>query len=185
MSTELEPEEIRAILEKRARALARPLESATATSGRVELMSFELAGERYAIEARFVREVVRLTDFVRVPGLPDFVVGVTNVRGEIVAIIDIRRFFGLAARGLTDLSRLVVLGEEAMEFAILADRMHEVTELAVEGLLPPPATIRGAGRVFLRGVTATGLILLDGAVLMRDPRLVIDARGDRGTASEP
>jgi purine-binding chemotaxis protein CheW len=168
------PEQARAVLDERARALARVPAPAPRADRVLTVVTFGLANERYAIETRHVREVARFTDFTPLPGAPDFLVGVLNLRGEVLAVVDLRKFFGVARQGVTDLARVLVLGGEHAAFGVLADEAHEVTALRTDEVLEPPGSVAGVGREYLRGVTADALIVLDGEVLLRDARLFID-----------
>jgi purine-binding chemotaxis protein CheW len=103
---------------------------------------------------------------------------VTGLRGQIVAVVELRKFFGIAPRDWTDLARLVILGGEQPEFGILADAVHEVATLRKKDLLEPAGAVSGVGREYLRGITAGALIVLDGAALLQDPRLFIDQAED-------
>jgi chemotaxis signal transduction protein len=170
----LSPKRANEIMAERARALARVTAQAPLASEVLEVMTFSLGNERYGIETRHAREVVRITDLTPVPGVPDFLTGIINLRGEVLAVIDLGKFFGVAERGLTELSRVIVLGRERAEFGILADAVHDVTPLRVDEVLEPPECVAGVGREYLRGVTTEALIVLDGSVLLRDPRLFID-----------
>ncbi|MBC7818113.1 MAG: purine-binding chemotaxis protein CheW [Planctomycetaceae bacterium] len=114
------PERAREIMDARARALARVQQAELDVGEVLEVATFALADERYAIETRFVSEVIRLADCTRVPGTPDFLLGVMNLRGEILSVIDLRKFLDLPARELSDQSRVVVLGGERPEFGVLA-----------------------------------------------------------------
>jgi purine-binding chemotaxis protein CheW len=136
--------------------------------------------EFYGIETRYFREIVRLTEFTPIPGTPDFLVGVTNLRGEILAIVDLRKFLSVVSKGLTDLSRVVVLGGERCEFGVLADAMRGVIRLPVDSVFEPPGSVSGIGREYMRGVTKDSLVVLDGAVLLNDSRLLIDQSHDSG-----
>jgi purine-binding chemotaxis protein CheW len=177
---DLAPERARAVMDERARALARPLETGPAAGETLDLVTFALASERYALEARHVREVVRLVDYTPVPSAPEFLLGVTNVRGEILAVMDLRKFFDVPHKGLTDLSRVLVLGHERAEFGVLADAVFEVAKARLDEILEPPASVAGIGREYLRGVTAEALVVLDGAVLLEDAHLYVDqSRDDR------
>ena len=167
-------ERAREVLDARARALARVQQVEPDAGEVLEVATFVLAEERYAVETRFVSEIIRLTDCTRVPGTPDFLWGVTNLRGEILSVIDLRRFFDLPAGELSDESRVVVLGGERPEFGVLAESAHEVITLRRDELLEPPGSVIGPGRESLRGVTRDALIVLDGAVLLQDARLFID-----------
>jgi purine-binding chemotaxis protein CheW len=170
----LSPERAGEVMAERARTLARVPVLKAQTGDVLQLVSFALADERYGIETRYVREVLRFTDFTPVPGVPDFLVGVTKVRGEILAVIDLRKFLNVGERGLTDLSRVIVLGDERAEFGILADAVDEVIALRADEILEAPASVSGIGREYLRGVTPDALIVLDGVVLLQDARLSID-----------
>jgi purine-binding chemotaxis protein CheW len=165
-------DEARAILIERARRLAQPLQRAEPEHDARVVATFRLAGERYAVEVRFVREIGRLVDLTPIPGAPEHLFGLTNLRGEILAVFDLRRFFGLSRGGLTDLSRIIVLGEERNELGLLADEAHEVVPLREEEILDPPSA--GTSRELVRGVTKDALILLDGAAVLRDPRFYVD-----------
>jgi purine-binding chemotaxis protein CheW len=165
---------LRAVLRARAAVLAEPLPEPPRAGELVGLVVFSLARERYGIEAGVVRQIVRFADFTPVPGAADYLVGVTNLRGEILPVFDLRRFFGLPQRGLTDQSRVLVLGQERHELGVLADETHEVMNLRADRILPPGGAAPSVGRDYIRGVTAEALVVLDGARLLRDPRLVID-----------
>ncbi len=166
-----------AILEERARLLARP--PAKERADGMEVLVFSLSGETYALETRAVREVARFTDFTAVPGASALLLGVTNLEGEILPVFDLRKLTGLASKGLTDLSRLLVLGEDRSEFGLLADEVREVRLLGREEVFDPPEALAALGRSLLRGVTKDAVLVLDGAALLRDPRLFID-EAERG-----
>ncbi|MGH7820352.1 MAG: chemotaxis protein CheW [Candidatus Binatia bacterium] len=170
-TVELSPERARAVMEERARLLARAPDDAPAAGEVLEILAFALGSERYAVGTRYVREVVRLVDFTPVPGAPEFVLGVTNLRGAILAITDLRRFFGVPQTGLTDLSRVIVLGGARAEIGVLADEAPELRALPAAEILEPPESVGGIGREYLLGVTEDALIVLDAARLLADPRL--------------
>jgi purine-binding chemotaxis protein CheW len=89
-------------------------------------------------------------------------------------VFDLRKFLGVAHQGVTDLARVIVLGGEHAEFGVVADVADEVVPLRLDEILEPPPSVAGIGREYLCGVTADALIVLDGAVLLRDGRLFID-----------
>lgn len=167
------PERVQAIMNARARALAHAHASSRLPGSHIDIVLFGLGKERYAIETRFVCEVVRLVDFTPVPKTPDYIVGVTNLRGTVLAIVDLRRFFNIPQSGITDLSRIVVLGTDGVEVGILAEGTHGQAEVAADDILPPPGKASGVGRAYIRGVTKDALIVLDGAALLKDQRLFV------------
>jgi purine-binding chemotaxis protein CheW len=176
------PEQAQAVLEARARDLARVPAVAPDTAAVLTLVAFALGAEPYALETRFVRRVVRSSEvsLTPIPGTPEILVGVINMGGEILAVFDLGRFFGLHHTARTEQSRILVLGTERDEFGLLADAASEVHTVPNSSLLEPPATFEGLGRNILRGVTADALIVLDGAALLREPRLVVDQGEEAG-----
>ena len=167
----LSAEEERRLLHGRAQALARV--PATAAEEMLEIVEFDLAGERYAFPLAEVRAVSPLHALTPVPGTPDFVLGIINLRGEIRTVIDLQRFFGRPAAGLTQLNRLLLIGHADFELAVLADAIRGVRPLALADLRPAPAEPRAR---YLRGATAAGLLVLDAARLLTDPRLLVEDR---------
>jgi purine-binding chemotaxis protein CheW len=160
----------RDLLDDRARQLARVPDAPPRAGEVLELVGFVLAGERYGIESRFVREVTRLTRYTPVPGTPPYVLGITSLRGEILALFDLRQLLGVVAEGVTDLGRIVVLGVHRREFGLLADFASEI--LHVSGASLRQAEV-GWGRTSIQGVTSDGIIVLSGEALLNDPRLTI------------
>ena len=128
-----------------------------------------------------MRRVVRIDDvtLTPIPGTPDVLTGVINMGGEILAVFDLGRLFGMPGVTRTEQSRVLVLGQDRDELGLLADAAREVRPLRIDAILEPPGSLEGIGRTTLRGVTADALIVLDGAALLRDPRLVIDP-GEEG-----
>ncbi len=176
----LSAERVKVILDERARALARLPMREVDTSEVLEVATFGLANEQFAIEARFVREVIRCSEITPVPGGPTYLMGVTNLRGEVLAVMDLRQFFAVAATEFTGRSRVIVLGVDRPEFGVLADTVDEVTTLRIDRVLEVPGAVAGVGREYMRGVTADALMVLDGASLLRDSRLYIDQGEEAG-----
>ncbi len=176
-ASSLSPERARAVLEERARKLAQRPEQ---TSGvpPFELLCFGLAGERYAIESFHVMQVLALVDLTRVPGAPAHLLGVTNLRGQVLPVFDLRVLLGISQPGLNDMSRLLVLGHDEAELGILADSADEIIELDPDELYEPLQPLVGLERACLRGLTRDALIVLNGAELLADRRLFLEDTPD-------
>lgn len=163
---------VRRVLEERARRLARPLAPPGPTDV-LEVVTFHLAGERYAVAAERVREVFRLQGRSALPGAPDPIAGVTAHRGEILTLLDVRTTLGLSAAALNDLDRVLVLERGRTGVGVLVDRLEGVEVVPRAELRPPPPLGPGP-REHLVGVTGDGLIVLDVDVLLR----LFDGGGD-------
>ena len=120
-----------------------------------------------------VRETLPLKDLTPVPCTPPFVLGLIGVRGQIISVIDIRKFFDLPEKGLTDLNKVIIVHDEGMEFGILADAVLGVRTIPLAGLQPSLPTLTGVREEYLRGVTQERLVVLDGKKLLSDRRLVV------------
>ncbi len=177
------PAQGHAVMKERARRLAAPIAPPPVASQMLAIVTFALQRERYAIETRYVREIVRTGEVTPVPGTPDVLLGVVNLRGELLPVVDLRTLFGLAVTAPTAVPWIVVLGRARAELGVRADTVHEVTALGAEEVHDPPASVAGIERDYLRGVTADAVIVLDGEVVLRDPRLVFEQSHD--AESEP
>lgn len=102
----------------------------------LEIIEFRLASETYGIESAFVREVYPLKDFTPLPGAPPFVLGIINVRGQILSVVDLKKFFNLPQKGLGELNKVIIIRNEQLEFGILADVMLGTRPISLETILP-------------------------------------------------
>lgn len=168
----------RAVLDERARELARVPPAPLPEGHVLGVVTFSLGAERYAVESRLLCGIVRVADVTPVPGVPACFAGVTNVRGAILALVDLRLLHGIGVQGLTDLSRVLVLGAGSVELGLLADAVHEVTSLRRDELLAPPELAPGTAPDHVLGVTRDALVVLDGEALLADPRLFVGHGAD-------
>jgi len=166
--------EIRTRLKNRAIAMAQEPEQKRETSTITEIIEFILAAESYGIESAFVREVYPLKDFTPLPGVPTYIFGIINVRGQILPVVDLKKFFNLPEKGLGDLNRVIILRDDQMEFGILADVVHGTQEIELEDIRGVPSTVTGIGEEYLKGVTKERLIVLNAKRLLSDSSIVVN-----------
>jgi purine-binding chemotaxis protein CheW len=166
------------VLLARARLLAREKTSAESAEGdTVEVLEFGLTDETYAFELTHVREVGALTELTILPGVPDFVLGVTCVHGQILGVVDLRKIFGLPERGLRDSRQVIVLQSAGMELGILAERIAGVRRLTLSGLQASLPTLTGVRAAYLKGIAADGTVVLSADKLLADPQMVVQQNG--------
>jgi purine-binding chemotaxis protein CheW len=161
------------ILLARARALARPRRNPPAAGTLLELLEFRLASERYAVEARHVQEVHPLRDLTPLPGTPPFVLGIVNVRGRILPVLDLKKFFQLPEQGLTDLHRIIRVSGNDLELGLLADVIVGVRSIAVDSLQSSLPTLTGIRADYLKGVSDERLVVLDVDRILSDPKIIV------------
>lgn len=95
----------------------------------LQWVTFQLEEETYGINVMQVREVLRYTEIAPVPGAPDYVLGIINLRGNVVTVIDTRSRFGLMQGEITDNTRIIVIESERQVIGILVDSVAEVVYL--------------------------------------------------------
>jgi len=161
------------ILRERALALAAEPARTQALDQSIEVMEFLLAHERYAIESSHLREVFPLENLTPLPCTPAFVLGIVNLRGEIVSVIDLRKFFDLAQTGLPDLNKVMVIESANMTFGILADAILGVRRIALAEIQPALPTLTGIRERYLKGITAERIVVLDAGKLLADEDIVV------------
>jgi purine-binding chemotaxis protein CheW len=161
------------ILKARAQALARE-PAATVTEAAVEIVEFLLATQRYGLETGWVDEVFPFKELTPVPCTPACFVGVVNVRGRMLAVLDLRRFLGLPSSGLRDLHTVIILRSEEQDLGILADDVAGVRSVPLSQLQEARTAPGGIALQYLRGVTATGVVVLDVGKLLADPALTVN-----------
>lgn len=167
------PEEEKKILRARAKALSRESRVEEAAPGNLEVVEFLLAYERYGIESSYVREVCPLKELTPLPCTPPFVRGITSIRGQILSVLDLKRFFGLPERGLTDLNQVILLHQDSMEFGLLADAILGVRSIPTAEIQPSLPTLTGIREAYLKGVTRERVVILDAGKLLSDKKMIV------------
>jgi purine-binding chemotaxis protein CheW len=161
------------ILRQRSRELAHDTRG-TAAEETLSVVEFDLAGERYGVELTQVREVCLLKELTPVPCTPSFIVGIINLRGEIRTVIDLKKFFELPSKGITELNKIIMLHADGRELGILADFILGVRAVPMSTLQLSLPTLTGVRADYLRGVTHDRLAVLDAAKLLGSGRIIVN-----------
>jgi purine-binding chemotaxis protein CheW len=117
----------------------------------IEMLSFRLGEEEYAVPVSDVREVLKLMQPTTVPNTPDYILGVTSLRGTMLPIIDLCKRFGLPAGVQDEKSRIVVVTSADEEAGLQVDRVTGVFSVFPDEIKPAPENIE-QGAEFLRGI---------------------------------
>jgi purine-binding chemotaxis protein CheW len=125
-------------------------------------VTFSLAEETYAIDVLQVQEVLKLTEIAPVPGVPNYILGIINLRGDVVTVIDGRRRMGLPDHDATEQSRIVIIDVDNQNVGILVDSVAEVVQIASKDIDPAPAVGNDQNSRFILGVYSSpdGLTIL-------------------------
>ncbi len=168
----LSPEDVRQVLAARAQTLAQvpPAEEQGAT---VQVVVLSLGEEVYGVEAKYVEGIYPLEGLTQVPCTPDFVVGVVNLRGRILSIVDLHQFLGLGKTAVDENTQVVGVNVAGIEVGFLANVVRSVGPLNQDKLEPVLPTTARIAAEYTRGVTSDLLVFLDLEALMRDPRMTV------------
>lgn len=143
----------------------------------LECVTFTLGGETYAFETIHAAEVLRIPRLVKIPKVQELIVGVFNLRGEIVAAMDIRPLLGLPQLPFGPSGRIIVVKGEKFHTGLLVESIKGVAALPLDTFEVAVKSLSGAQRDYLRGQLqlSDGLvILLDIGRLLAAPEIVID-----------
>ncbi len=130
----------------------------------LQWVTFQLEEETYGINVMQVREVLRYPEISPVPGAPDYVLGIINLRGNVVTVIDTRSRFGLMQGEITDNTRIIVIESERQVIGILVDSVAEVVYLRSSEIDSTPSVGTDESSKFIQGVSNRDgklLILVD------------------------
>ena len=137
----------------------------------LQWVTFRLDSESYGINVMQVQEVLRHTEIAPVPGAPEYVLGIINLRGNVVTVIDTRQRFGLGPAPVTDQTRIVIIEADRQVVGILVDSVAEVVYLRQSEIETAPNIGTDESAKFIQGVCNKNdelLILVDLEKMMTD-----------------
>jgi len=128
------------------------IQAESATDLVLQYVTFRLAEETYGINVMMVQEVLRYSEIAPVPGAPDYVLGIINLRGNVVTVIDTRQRFGLLASEVTDSTRIMIIEADQQVVGIMVDSVAEVVYLKQSEIETAPNVGNDESAKFIQGV---------------------------------
>ena len=148
-------------------------------AGTMQLVSFRLAQEEYGIAITHVQEIILMGEITRVPETPEYIKGLINLRSSVIPIVDLRLRLGLPQAARSDDTRIIVVNVAGKTIGLVVDAVNQVLRVSRDAITPPPATVAGLGREYLRGLVKLDhrlLILLDiDEILTREQAAAVEA----------
>jgi purine-binding chemotaxis protein CheW len=117
-----------------------------------QIVIFEVGAEYFGVSIAAVESIIKMQPITRMPHTPNFVEGVTNLRGKILPVIDLRKRFGLVSRPCDGNSRIVVIAENGAEVGMVVDGVSEVLTLSEDAVEPTPPMATSADARFITGI---------------------------------
>jgi purine-binding chemotaxis protein CheW len=167
------PDKKNKILKQRAKLLSREAGRIEEKKARIEVVDFVLAYENYAIESKYISEVYPLKEFTTIPCTPDFVLGIINMRGRIISIIDFKKFFDLPDKGIADFNKVIIIRSERNEFGIVVDGITGVRSIPVSEIQPSLPTLTGVREEYLKGILEDRIVVLDAEKILSDSKIIV------------
>ena len=136
-----------------------------------KFLTFKIAKESYAIEIKYVTEIIGIQKITEVPDMPVFIKGVINLRGRIIPVMDVRIRFNMAPKEYDERTCIVVVNVERSSVGFVVDEVSEVVDISENQIEPPPRTHKGEGHKYVQGMGKIGeevKILIDVAKLLQD-----------------
>lgn len=161
-----------ALLAERARLLA-VTDTTTTTNRGAIIVIFQLGDACYGIPATAVREVHRLVNYRALPAVPAFMLGLVNVRGQLIPLLDLRPLLDLPHAAPRPESDFLIIHGSTADMALYADSVLEVRTTELE-LLSPLRTANTQGLGWIVGLDSQMTLILDPALLLSDSRLIVD-----------
>lgn len=133
-------------------------------------LSFNIANESYGIGIEFVTEIIGIQKITEVPEMPDFIMGLINLRGMVIPIMDIRLRFKMQQRDYDDRTCIIIVNIQGTSIGLIVDKVSEVISIPEEGIQPPPQT----GQVTNRYISGIGKIDDEVRILLDVNNLLFD-----------
>ncbi len=145
----------------------------TAAAGEeiLQLVSFTLKDEEYAVDILNVQEINRITEITQVPNSPDYVEGVINLRGKVMPVINLRKKFGIEEKETDETSRIIIMDIRGVTNGLIVDSVSEVLRIPADTVEPPPQMSSGLNSRFIKGIAKLEnrlIILIDINRLIED-----------------
>lgn len=138
---------------------------------RGKYLTFLLGNEAYAIEIKYVTEIIGIQPITQVPELPEYIKGIINLRGEIIPVMDVRLRFKKKAIDYNDRTCIIVINVQNVSMGLIVDNVSEVLSISDENVVPPPEVRNGGENRYIKAIGKVKndvKLILDCEKLIRD-----------------
>jgi len=121
-----------------------------------KFLTFRLENEDYGIQIRHITEIIVMQDITPIPDMPEFIIGLINLRGQIISIMDVRRRFGLKSKEYDDRTCIIVVNIDAISVGLVVDTVNEVINIPESVIDPPPRGHSDIESSYILGLAKVG-----------------------------
>lgn len=150
--------------------MARNLKTVELRGDEIQIVSFKLGEESYAIEVSQVREIVKLEKITKVPKMPDFIEGMLNLRGQITTVVDMRKRFHMESIERDTQSKIIIGEIDKFKIGMIVDSVSNVLRVSPDNIMPPPDMLsNNLDTNYLKGICK----LPEGLIMLLDLRKIM------------
>jgi len=128
------------------------METLTVKEDVLQLVTFMLANQEYAVDILKVQEINRIAEITKVPNSPPYMEGVINLRGKVIPVINLRTKMGFSEKKIDDNSRIIVMDINGITKGLLVDSVSEVLRIPAEIVEPPPPMTSDTNKDIIKGI---------------------------------
>ncbi len=140
-----------------------------------QLVVFELANEFYGINIAVVESIIKMQEITQLPRTPAYLKGVTNLRGTVLPVIDLRNRFGMETQNDTKQTRVIIVTMGEVKVGLMVDGVSEVLRISDELIEPLPPMVNSVNSDFLKGIVR----LEDRLIIILEVEKVLDLEGQQ------
>jgi purine-binding chemotaxis protein CheW len=146
-----------------------------------QLVVFELANEFYGIDIAVVESIIKMQTITQLPQTPAYIKGVTNLRGTVLPVIDLRIRFGMEIQNDTKQTRVIIVTMGDIKVGLMVDGVSEVLRISDESIEPLPPMVNSVNSDFLKGIVR----LEDRLIILLEVEKVLDLQDQQAVAAIP
>lgn len=162
------------ILKERANNVKHSLKKLKRSEKILPGLEFLFSNEKFVIELIYISEVILLKNLTPLPSTPEFILGIINIKGKIISVINIKKFFNQPSKEIKYLSKVIVVNYNKIELGILVDEIIGITDIELEKLQLKVNDITLNYKNFTIGITEERGIVLDIKKILLSERLIIN-----------
>ncbi len=146
------------------------MQQSTMQAEMLQLVTFRLAGQKYAVDILKVQEINNMKDITAVPNAPSYLEGAVNLRGKVIPVLNLKKKFGFEAQQANESAKIVIMNVKGVIMGVMVDSVSDVLRISRDRVEPPPPVSSNVSSEFLSGIAK----LEEGLVILLDMDRLLD-----------
>jgi purine-binding chemotaxis protein CheW len=154
--------------------------SATSHTEMLQLVTFKLAGQKYAVDILKVQEINNMKEITTIPNAPSYLEGAVNLRGKVIPVLNLRKKFGLEEQENKELCKIIIMDVRGVIMGLIVDAVSDVLRVPRDVVEPPPPVSSNISSEFIFGIAK----LPEGLVILLDMDRLLNAQEHKSVFGE-